>query len=563
VTIGAKVKEVGEGQTVFGARSFDKASAQRWKQIRERCLEALGDASGLDEVQPTEAVLARPTEPFTENTVRAVKKQVAPLKTAEENETLVWDEGSGSFVSAGAAAPPTELSSETEMDPPEPPPLEEVSEEVGPTPEVSVDASGGLTTGAEPGATLSLEHLPSDSLRAAVLNELTKREPVWKGDIGQQNVMTWLLKAAQTSPSSLLKVEAEDDHFYIVVREGCINDIQCFPGSVTFSLGTLIAQTKQVELDQLKEALSVSQSKGMDLGLVLCDMGFLDEDRLAVIRQIRIKFLSKLVMGAKEGNVLCFELPKLPFEVEIETPELLEMVMARSAAYIKGINHKDLGQMRENFKDKYPTKVNPLPADIDLFQLEAKEKVFFEDILDGSYRLKELLGKSNLNITKSLQLIFRLEHLGMLYFSDEGKARAINYSIYTNKVQDFVRTLETATHFQALGLDWVAGHDAVAKAYSVQKEAFSIARFPEAIHDVVAKDLAKILIAVEAAHTTLSNGDARRRYRNKFIGKEKVTVAMMGLIQRGEMARWKGEEKLAQGLFAQARELDPGAQIPK
>ena len=320
-------------------------------------------------------------------------------------------------------------------------------------------------------------------------------------------------------------------------------------------LGVLLYKAEQITSEQVKASLEIMKTDGCRQGEALVDMGLLDFAMLIRVLGKQNEFILQKVMSDRQGEWTFHVLEKLP-EQFLSSPLKVPTLLFRALyAHVREMRSAEIGRKIEPNLDKYLAISTESEHVLAEMQLGKKEQGLIEVIQSNSWRLREVFSVSPLGRGATSGLLWCLDELALLTFSDQEDLARTKARI-AEQIDRKKKQLQSS-YFDILEVHWVCLKSEVQEAYERLKVQYETERFAM-LEPWQEEELERINARMDEAFATLENDAGRRRYRAEVIEKDAILNSAEMLGKQGEMAIMRRDRAAACGAFAKAAELIPG-----
>ena len=320
-------------------------------------------------------------------------------------------------------------------------------------------------------------------------------------------------------------------------------------------LGVLLYKAEQITSEQIKASLEIMKTQGCRQGEALVEMGVLDFATLIRVLGKQNEFILQKVMSDRQGAWTFHVLDRLP-EQFLTSPLKVPTLLFRALyQHVREMSAAEVGRKIEPNLDKYLAISTESEHVLAEMQLGKKEQGLVEVIQSNSWRLREVFSVSPLGRGATSGLLWCLDELALLTFSDQEDLARTKARI-AEQIERKKKQLQ-GTHFDMLEVHWVCLKSEVQEAYDRLKAQYDVGRF-STLEPWQEEDLERINIRFDEAFAALENDATRRRYRAEVIEKDAIINSADMLGKQGEMAIMRRDRAAACGAFSKAAELVPG-----
>ncbi len=188
--------------------------------------------------------------------------------------------------------------------------------------------------------------------------------------------------------------------------------------------------------------------------------------------------------------------------------------------------------------------------------LTTEEVFFWENLITGQYRMREVYAGSNFRHRRTYTLMFALEYFKYLSFEKEQR-RDWQIVEMREKFQNRFMLLGHETFFELLGVHWSSSKKEIENAYLHIRQEYDIDNYsgewPEDLHNMSEQ----ILQHLEKVYKHLKNKGDRREYRSGVHDNSKLLFSVDLLEQQGDMAIYRRDFADAIERYSRAIEINP------
>lgn len=390
----------------------------------------------------------------------------------------------------------------------------------------------------------------------AVRRLLGGRPPKSAWDLGATALTSVLMEVGKHQGDGILLLQEGGGATAILLQMGCPVEVCFRQDHPELSLGNLLMQAGKLTQEQHAQALKVAHDQNLDYDEALLRERLLSYQQVLTALQNRVTFLVGRLASMHEGRAEFYVLPNLPRRFPTPPVSLARLAFEERRKQLQLLPTAKLDAMLEAFRTHFVSKVEPPPVPLSELQLNGREQKFYELVLQQKQRVGTVSSITNLGRSETPSMLVALHELGFLRFelSDDPHQ---TYKFQLNQIQERVRLLSGATHFEILGVHWSSYKELIEQAYFQEKAAYQLDRFPEPIHALIQEQLDTIQKALHAAYRALHDNQARAAYRDQIVSEMQSSNGIALYYRKGDMAMMRMDHREAEVCFKRVLELNP------
>jgi hypothetical protein len=380
--------------------------------------------------------------------------------------------------------------------------------------------------------------------------------PQMEGTLERIDVADLLISMAEQEQHGLLELTLQDNTVQIFFQRGVVAHI--FQANAIYGtrFRNILEKDKKLTAEQIDEAEWVQREQSVLIGEALVQLGYLSMRELGLLlrKQTREKLLAVLEM--RRGKFRFF--PHLQPDNAKPMPTLQPLKMLfRHFARSEQLNQRttqEIERLMANHMDEYVLPMKTSPEEIYLFGFSDREQEIWEQLIDGSHTLRNILVLSRLTTAQTHAFVFAMQKLRYLAFREELPQELRSEQ---NDSLLFEKSRQVGTnYFDFLELHWTSREAEVKEAYHRLKETYD-GFISEASSDEAHKMHEQIVEYLEQAYKVLVKQKTRREYRIKVVSPSQVEFMSQLLIQQGDMAIFRRDLPEATERYKHSLELAP------
>ena len=452
----------------------------------------------------------------------------------------------------------------------------------------AAQSSDSIEIGMEDQAHFSREFelfVEQDNLQAPTLREVKAEEDEdeepppepdsskasWEGTLSQTSLTKILLKSSKEKYSGLLKLSNGTSEVEIALYKGRINRILGHPLAEETLLGEILAKQDKISRYKLQESLKSAMENGKRLGDELMARHWLKKRELAVgLRaqlEKRLASLVELTEGTLENDEIDLSMwadmhfayyedaPYGNAPVAPPTPPVRTLLNVRSRKYRKR-TRAEVAAVESDFIRMYVHKAEGYEGDIGYMGLSDNQDLFWNEVLTGCFRLKEVASVSPLSRMRTHAFLFALRDFGFVEFRKKPH-EMLEEGRILEMFEQKCRSSDRDSLFDLFEVHWASTDDEIKAGYEEVKKRYNHQKIAPNLEAKVVHMSNQLMVAFDRGYEKLKTRELRAVYRAKILSKEQIKFAKDLLVKQGDMEAYKQNHQMAAYSYDHALELDP------
>lgn len=384
--------------------------------------------------------------------------------------------------------------------------------------------------------------------------------PSWTGTLSETPLLRVLNELSKRQATGLLEVETShtqgEESLKTYLYQGKVLLVEEHPMQEDHLLGNILVKDGRINSQERENALKKSLEQLVPIGEVMTTDKIIAKRELsACLRKQMQKRLGRFTQHP-DGSFRFWE-KRLPRNKKLAPPTSpVKLLFRHKMDLLSEQPYEEARQLEDTHMDRYIFPAPDAQERLEDLGLLKEEMYFWESMVTGRFRLRQIYAASNFRHRRTYVLIFALHAFDFLHFQKE---MAADWQI--EEMRDFFSRrhglLGEETFFELLGIHWTSSQKDIESAYKRIRRDYDIANYEGEWPQDIAQMSAEILAYLEKVHDQLAKGQDRREYRKDVLDDVKLRFSAELFEQQGDMAIYRRDFADAIERYERALELNP------
>lgn len=374
-------------------------------------------------------------------------------------------------------------------------------------------------------------------------------------DFGDLSFSKMLLNMNEGKTTGIIRLKSPEIEKVVYVRKGRPVFVESDPPLVDESIGNILLTKGKIKREQLDAAIKYVEEHGVRIGEAMMALKVVSPTLLkdALTYQLKVKLYE--LFKWPEADFEMQIMPSLGQKFGTRPINVITVVYRGLKEKLKELYPKDLEGFISPIYDKYLKKKEELPFDVENLGFNNAERRFWELMLTGKRRVRQIFEGSTMNKPDTFRFLYALLELNLVDIHDE---QTLDIPNIERDLHNQARYMERMNHFQILAVHWSASADKIKASYQNKYEKMMAKKKLPNLSPKALEDIDKMAGMIKKAHDELIDIEKRRHYRKEILGETESKVAAELAARQAQLMEFRGDMSEARELIAIAMDLEPG-----